>query len=476
MTTSPFSRTYTGLRVQQKPNAPVMYLLSMDAASLLEWADVPNAKADYMAGYQRVYSVDRAAAITEFLTADQNNIIPGAVIVTIRDDALRTEAIGTAAEGVVRLNIKVKTAPFEESLRALSVQFANRLSGTELDSIGIAVSPAEDTADATEEDEASGIPESYLAVLTAELNAAVEDFSSLELHRQDAIRNYVTSVSKPGLIIDGQHRVFGAKDVSANPVYLPVVLLPNLSMAEQVFHFYVLNNKAKPLSPLELRRTISTSLTDKEIDELWTRFEGAGVDPESARLTYKLQSDPRSPFVGLIDFGLDGSGFLKENVIYQVVSKFVKMPRKYRSLYTDVPQWTSGELDDRLPIFFAFWSAIRERYLNAWNEAMEREEGQIFYKASMLVLQDFLLDYLVQVMNLNRTIGKASPFFDLEDLRSVVKVGLSDLPEKFFTTEWQVKQIDTSDGRKFLRAQLQEVIDSQGEKMGAKALFRKPRS
>ena|ERR1700722_2458813 len=43
--------TYTGLVLQQQPGSPTMYLLTVDAPDLLEWADVPNAKADYMAGY-----------------------------------------------------------------------------------------------------------------------------------------------------------------------------------------------------------------------------------------------------------------------------------------------------------------------------------------------------------------------------------------------------------------------------------------
>ena len=73
----------------------------------------------------------------------------------------------------------------------------------------------------------------------------------------------------PSAIIDGQHRVFGAREVSDFDVVLPVVLLPGLPYEEQVFHFYVLNNKARPLRPTELRATISTSLTNKEIGDLY---------------------------------------------------------------------------------------------------------------------------------------------------------------------------------------------------------------
>ncbi len=83
--------TYTGLVLQQQPGSPIMYLLTVDAPDLLEWADVPNAKADYMAGYQRVFNKDRAQEISEFLAADPKNIVPGAVIVTAAADAVSVE-------------------------------------------------------------------------------------------------------------------------------------------------------------------------------------------------------------------------------------------------------------------------------------------------------------------------------------------------------------------------------------------------
>jgi hypothetical protein len=200
-------------------------------------------------------------------------------------------------------------------------------------------------------------------------------------------------------------------------------------MGEQVFHFYVLNNKAKPLSPTELRRTISTSLSNAEIEDLWKRFEDPGVNPEATRWTHKISSDPDSPFKDLVDFGLGGSGFIKENVAYQLVSKFVNMPRKYRILYEDVPTWQQGG-DERLTYFYEFWSAIRERYSTAWADGVAAHGSQFFYKAAMLVLQEFILDLLVQIMNVQRVMGKPSPFADFEELKQFVWHHLPICPQR----------------------------------------------
>lgn len=444
-----------------------MYVLGVAADELLEWSDVPNAKADYMAGYQRAYNQERASSITDFLKLSPQNIIPGATIVTVNSENVE---ISSNKSGVSTVSIWLaEEKEFEESIQALYNSFKARLSDSEIDSI--ADVNGDDDAD---EDEV-GIPDSYLASLTAELKQAVDDFESLTPQRQTAIRNYVESTSKPGLIIDGQHRVFGAKDVAQNTVVLPVVLLPGLDFAEQVFHFYVLNNKAKPLTPTELRRTISTSLTNKEIDLLWQRFEDAKVDPEATRWTHKLQTDPQSPFKGMIDFGLEGDGFLKENVAYQLVSKFVNMPKKYGLLNKGVASFQKKD-DGRLDYFYSFWTAVRERYADVWDAGVDVGGGQIFMKATLIVLQGYLLDQLVQYTVMRQVEGGGSPFNDVDDLQKTVKGLLSFLPPEFFAEDWQVKQIDTSDGHRFLRSQIEMAVQGQGLNFRKQLLFKKTKS
>ncbi len=461
--------SYTGLAIHQQPNAPAMYVLGVDAPSLLEWADVPSAKADYMAGYQRVYNADRAKEIQEFIEASPNNIVPGAVIVAV--DAECVDISETNSDGVVKITIRYRETDFETRLTAVHRQFSDRLSDAEK-----AVMPSDVDAAAiaeeSEEAEESGIPDSYIGVLTEELKTAIDDMESLPEDRQQAIRNYIASISKPGLIIDGQHRVFGAKNVSQHNIALPIVLLPGLEVAEQVFHFYVLNNKAKPLSPTELRRTISTSLTNREIDGLWQRFENAGVNPEATRWTHKINTDLTSPFKGLISFGFEGSGFIKENVAYQLVSRFVNMPRKYRIIYKDVPAFAERN-DERLRYFYAVWSAIRTRYQATWDAGVATGGSQLFSKAGMLVLQELILDQLVQMMTVRQIDGKPTPLADLDELQDIVKAVLNFLPPEFFTTEWQQKQLDTSERRAFLRGQMAITLQNQGKFLGNQQLFRK---
>ena len=455
---------YTGLRVQQQPESPPFYLCSIRADQLLEWADAPRKKAEFMAGYQREL-LPRHTAITDYIKKSPSNIIPGAVIVAIPEEVVTVSDLG---DGVVKIALASGSSSFEEHLALLADEFWNRLGPSERASIEGEHQSLSDAVleDSAEEVEAEDVPpESYLAELALELRRAADDFSSLTPDRQEAVHDYVEALVKPGRILDGQHRVYGAKDVSDFDVYLPVVLVPGLETSEQVFHFYVLNNKARPLSPTELRSTISTSLSNAEIRALYDRFQQAGVtSAEAMRLTHRANTDPLSPFNNLIDFGLVKlGGFIPENVAHQLIGKFVNLPRKYKLLYDKVDAWKNDtSYDYRLKLFYTLWEAIREKYPVAWQRALTNRGGQIVMKATMLVLQELILDRLNTSMPGRAAKNEASPLADPDDFKTAVTAELYFLPEDFFLREWTEKGLDTSERRKFLRGQMDEAISRAG--------------
>lgn len=456
--------TYDGLQVIQRPGAPKFYLLSVAAAELLEWCDVPRAKGNYMAGYQRTLEEKRTKTLTAYLEQSEKNIVPGAVIVAVDEEYTDLEEISS---GLFRITVKEDTRSFKDKLDELFGSFTTRLSDDELKSAKIEFSSA--AAD-EEDDELSDTeyPRSYLAVLAAELQTALTDWDSLSQKRRDAIENYIEGVSKPGLIIDGQHRVFGAKNVSEVDVSLPVVLLPGLEYAEQVFQFYVLNSKAKPLKPTELRRIVSTSLTDEEIEDLYHRFRKAGIDAEEARWTYEMNTRIDSPFRDRIDFGYGEHGaVIKENVADQLVRKFMKASEKgrYRQLIKPLgDRW--ADVEKRFEIFFWFWSAVRDQYRNTWEQAEETADSgdlhQMFMKVSLLTLQSFILDRFVTALPF-RAAGAEPPLSSESEVRSMVSSVLVNLPGEFFDETWKMKQIDTTEGRKALYESMEHVWNQEGK-------------
>jgi hypothetical protein len=494
-------------------------MTSVAAAELLEWCDVPRAKGDYMAGYQRVLDEKRIADLARYLQLSSNNIVPGAVIVAVDSDYVQ---VTETDDGLFSILIREDDRDFDTKLQELWGSFTHRLGDEELASAGISFTtssgsgshsedavepveqlPTDESAEASdtetetdvrpdpedlaaveesavdepeEAEEESTFPRSYLASLAQELTAAVTDWDHVPPERQEAIKSYIEGVSKPGLIIDGQHRVFGAKDVSTHDVQIPVVLLPGLPYAEQVFQFYVLNSKARPLKPTELRRIVSTSLTNVEIEDLYHRFKVAGIEAEEARWTLEVHTHPASPFRGRIDFGLGEPGtIIPENVADQVVRAFMKMPKsRYRQLIDPLgDRWTDP--DQRLQIFFWLWNAVKQIYASTWADAEERadrgEKAQLFMKVALLTLQQFLLDRFVTALPY-RNQGDDPPLMTEEEVGNMVRSTLTNLPAEFFEKEWKKKQIDTSDGRRELYATMDTVWNNQGRIHGNMALFR----
>lgn len=529
---------FEAIRIEQRPEADPFYVTGLSAKDLLKWADVPRKNASFMVGYQRQLNTDRQEKIRDFISEDPKNIVPGAVIVALRQENVEIEE--ETGSTVCAVTIRSSDVPdLAEAVRAVHDELLGRLGDAEQASIGIEVRASEQLSDGapkddgrstprsdtgtddgpTEEeegepdDDAGGAiladeainnadadlvpvedlaaesgqqddedegapPDSYLAREVYELSQVLNSVEELGEDRRKAIQQFASAILKPGVILDGQHRVFGAKSVTTFDPVLPVVLIPGLTWSEQAFHFYVLNNKAVPLKPPELRTVVSTSLSAEEIGQLYGRLLNAGVLPDEAQWVLRMDEREASPFQGMIDFGHGAPGvIIKENVAYQVVRRFMRMPRAYSPLYQELSWWDhrqgSEDQDRKLELFFCFWDAIREKYRDEWDKAASGETTQLLSKVSMLVLQDFVLDALVQQVPYRAQEGKGSPFELCDELKKAVKAALYYLPSQFFDQEWQHKSLDTRPGREFLKDQMQKAVQRQGKRLGQLALLRR---
>jgi len=471
--------TYYGIQVQQTPESKPFYLIAAPATEILSWADVPRKQENFLAGYQRQLN-DRHTTITDFLNQPDSggkNILPSSIIIAA--DANKIKISDESKSGLVRITINVEQKDTPELLEETLAHFRKRLGKEELDSINL-----QNSDDLTDEDQDSDQeeipPDSYLARVVQQLEKCQGNLDSLDPKFRVAVEEYLVGVSKPGLILDGQHRVHGAKDVSAFSVNLPVVLMPGLDVSEQVFHFYILNNKARPLNKTELRSIIATSLSNEEIAQLYNRFLQAGVTAEETTWSHKMNTDKDSPFEGLVDFKLNSKSNapIDENVAYQVVTKFLKLGKKYRLLYTDVNDWGTdiqGHAEFRLKIFYALWRAVKAKYPNAWTKAVADGGGQILQKVNLLVLQEFLLDGLVGGMPKRKAKNEPSPLSDPDLIFDEVRFLLEFLSEEFYTKGWKMKGLDTGVGHKAFRESLEEAVSSQSQNLGNRKLFKEPR-
>lgn len=120
----------------------------------------------------------------------------------------------------------------------------------------------------------------------------------------DAASGKLTISDAPGslLVIDGQHRLYGAKlasDSTNGPnVVLPVCILTGLSLTDEVQYFIDINSTAKGV-PKTLRIELTKFLVSQD-----------SVDDIRLRLFRDLNSEPDSPLCGKLSAEQKGPGYL----------------------------------------------------------------------------------------------------------------------------------------------------------------------
>lgn len=460
---------YQALAFTPRLGHPPLYMIAARAEQVVQWADAPHKQVGVRAGYQRELDERRTEGIKSFVELAALNILPSAALIAIRAEDFNVEQ----TNGQTVVVIQDQDLPLAQRRDTLLREFEQRLSSLELASVTAIDEYEEDVtnenADTEVFDESAEAipPESYLAGLYAELL----EYEEATPARKEELDDLVVTLTLPGLIIDGQHRIFGAKEAPEAQVQIPIVLLPGLQLAEQVFHFYVLNNKAKPLDKRQLRSIISTSLTKQEIADLYDRFRKSGLRADEAQWTYRVGSDVGSPFKNLVSLRLRGDiAPIDDNVMDQVVARFIKMPRSYNLLKKGVI-WDDEDSDysRRLSLFYALWRSVRDSYPTAWaNAAASKPGAQLFQKVALLQLQEYILKTLKLAVQFTRESSLSSP----EVLYEQAMTAIDRIPEEFFLKEWKRKQLDTNAGRTYFLEQLEAVAGQEGKFLGNFGLFK----
>lgn len=467
---------YYAIKIIQSPESEPFYLVSAKADDIVSWADAPRKVASFKVGFQRELNDSRVEDIAEYLRLSNENILPGAILIAINENDIEINT--TDLKDIFEIEIKDKKELSDKDLVNYYINlYENRLSDLEKEKVETVIQSTSDVnkenEETTSEEESDDIvPKSYLS----DIVIALKKFDTLEPPVKTNILNYLRVNYKPGIILDGQHRVFGAKSISEHSIYLPTVLFPDMKESEQVFHFYVMNNKAVPINKTELRNVISTSLSDKEIDDLYDRFSAMGVHAKEAKWTTDINTDGASPFRSYISFGLrDGEGFIKENVMDQVIKKFMNPGRKFKQIFRDFDDWfdlNDKSISYKFNLFYTFWDTIKSTYPLAWEYAIKKEGGQILMKASLLTLQEFYFEGLISDTPRRILKKEPSPFSSVENFKESVLIKFAYIPEEFFLNEWKRKDIDTTTGRKEMKDKLILLEQNMGDIKNIKNYFK----
>lgn len=486
---------YLGMTYTQSPGARLICFVA-PADEIRVWGGVPHKTTDFLGGFQRPLS-DRYKGIIDFFD-QQSNQSPTAIVVAFRPQAIKITPLNnvggaTGLSQFVELEIPdptdLETAPLKELARRVVQEVGERARSDvhptpnidDSDADAIDDAQAEQVADEEPvaidvEDERSDwgvdVGKSALADFIRQIDSpahldvyldaiaqklfASEEAPSLPAAREAAeqsLRDVFASLLRPAMIVDGQHRVWGAAECERE-IPFAVVGLIDADWKEQVFQFVIVNKQARAITGEFLASIVNSSLTNREIEELEDRLDAAGLSTYETRMLRLMNDDPDSPFAGLVSKGLDETG---NKITFKAAMALVRRWSKkmndrdnaYKTLFKPGLSGANSkekqsDWEKRWKDFmFAFWHGIRNVYIS---EHLWEPKTQLMFRATLESLQDNFLE--------KKASAGGVVYTDPVQLRKDVEDFYQNVPGGFFHTEWKRKELLTKDGREVLRAAL----------------------
>jgi hypothetical protein len=275
---------------------------------------------------------------------------------------------------------------------------------------------------------------------------------------------------KPGILIDGQHRVTGTKKLGQVPFL--VTALPVAKWSELAFQFIVTNRTAKRVPESLLISIVGNSLSKEQRSQIEERLRNAGIRVGLIEAVMKAHEDEESPFHGWLAFGLkDEPGFLDAAAMRgKVIQPWYERRGSIRYLFDHFCQgkrrserteyWQSEEL--WFQYFVAFWSGVKNRYDGSAVFSPELNQkgdptSKLMTATVLMIFQHTILKHLetlykalagAQNTSVAKHISGETQFAD------IVRNTLQRLTPDFFT-EWHLSGFDGSKGA---QEDLQEAI------------------
>jgi len=295
---------------------------------------------------------------------------------------------------------------------------------------------------------------------------------------EETIKN-LKEMLMPALVIDGQHRLFGAAGVEED---LPMLVcsLVSPSWKEQVFQFVVVNDKASGIPKPFITSLAGMSLTASELKELENRLTQAGLKLWEVEVMQRLGYDTRSPFKGKIEFkvsgGNDGDGLGYQTMkrigkswhhprsagLYMVMEKLYVGPSDATKLSQKAlrGKWQTSE--DWFEFMCLFWDEFKEKFETtaAWTNHSN------FMTAVVLeMLQNDFLLYLDSTKDLvwdfEEDDIEARRNLAVSKFKKLAKTFVDKHKLSYYTKDWKAKSLSHKSGKQALADFFQKIRDGK---------------
>lgn len=278
-----------------------------------------------------------------------------------------------------------------------------------------------------EQDNQNSIPTALVVALR------IPDFEEPDLSQCSSIDIAVDGDERPGLLIDGQHRMFGAAAFEPNTP-LHVVALINASDEEIAFQFLVINGKSSKV-PTDHVKFLALQFTDDALaDRLTTARMALGRG-------YK--------FAGIVDNASDSPFY--QSVIWPTEARpadasrtELVRPAAIEQAIAAIAQKNLPDLandDALLEFFFTLWRSVKQTWPKLWHA-----DSKLLMKVGVVTLTMFVIDDLVPLADRD-DIDLSDPAAVREEVDENI---LSYLCPEFWERAWSSKSLDTSAGRQLV--------------------------
>jgi DGQHR domain-containing protein len=237
---------------------------------------------------------------------------------------------------------------------------------------------------------------------------------------------------RPGLVIDGQHRMYGVETHDPN-LPLNVVALINPEDEEIAFQFLVINGKASKV-PTDHVKLLALKYKDEDLaDRLKTARMVLG------RHTYVgvVDNSPESPFHKSVEWPAEPTdadaermNLIRPASVEQAIAAIQKK---------NLPDLAHD--DALMEFFFTLWRAVKDRWPALWTPG-----SKLLQKVGLVTLTTFVIEDLVHLAD-RGGIDLSDPDATRREIEDSI---LDYLEPDFWEREWAAKSLDTSAGRQLV--------------------------
>lgn len=240
---------------------------------------------------------------------------------------------------------------------------------------------------------------------------------------------------KPGLIIDGQHRVRGASRHSES-LNLNVVAFIGGDEAERAFQFVVINNTVTRVSRDHIK-ALNLNFNEKRLNARLLDSAGLSLGLESPAREDLLVIDTTEPFKGLLKWPRNAAGFIPPNAVEAALAE--TRDRAARLAVVDLER----------DVLLSIWKFIKHVRKTEWKKG-----SHLLEKVGIYALTVYILDSL---MALQQVSDSPIDLTDEDELRPAVERLVSGIPGIFWGMPWKATELDTKTGRELLIEALQTI-------------------